>query len=116
VNAIVHTPAGTPIVVRVGQAHGRAELSVEDAGPGIPAEHQEAVFERFYRVEGGMASGSGLGLSIARELARLMNGSVRLISQPGVTIVALDLPQAGTPGLVPAVFSRENARAGAGET
>jgi signal transduction histidine kinase len=116
VNAIVHTPAGTPIVVRVGQAHGRAELSVEDAGPGIPAEHQEAVFERFYRVEGGMASGSGLGLSIARELARLMNGSVRLISRPGVTIVTLDLPQAGTPGLVPAVFSRENAGAGAGET
>ena len=53
----------------------RAELSVEDDGPvGIPVAQREAVFERFYRVEGGKASGSGLGLAIARELARLMGG------------------------------------------
>ncbi len=52
------------------------------------------MFERFYRVEGGVASGSGLGLAIAREVARLMNGDVRLESEPGNTVVTLDLPAA----------------------
>jgi signal transduction histidine kinase len=109
VNALVHTPPGTPIEIRTRVVDLVAELSVEDAGPGIPAEHQEAVFERFYRIEGGMASGSGLGLSIARELARLMKGSVRLESRPGQTVVTLALPAAAAPERIPvAAFSREN--------
>jgi signal transduction histidine kinase len=109
VNSLVHTPPGTPIVLRVRRRDGRVELSVEDAGPGIPAEHQDAVFDRFYRVEGGMASGSGLGLSIARELARLMKGSVRLESRPGRTVVTLELPAADVAGRESvAAFSREN--------
>jgi two-component system, OmpR family, sensor kinase len=109
VNALVHTPPGTPVVLRVRRRGERAELSVEDAGPGIPPAHQEAVFDRFYRVEGGMASGSGLGLSIARELARLMKGSVRLESRPGRTVVTLELPAGAPSDEVPAIaFSREN--------
>jgi two-component system, OmpR family, sensor kinase len=109
VNALIHTPSGTSIVLRARRLDGRAALQVEDAGPGIPEEHQEAVFDRFYRVEGGMASGSGLGLSIARELARLMNGSVRLESRQGRTVVTLDLPAGATPEELSAVaFSREN--------
>jgi two-component system OmpR family sensor kinase len=80
----------------------RAQLTVTDDGPGIPRAQQDAVFDRFYRVEGGKASGSGLGLAIARELARLMDGDVRLESEPGRTSFTLDLP-AG-----PAPFSREN--------
>jgi signal transduction histidine kinase len=108
VNALVHTPPDTPVLIRARQ-DGRAELSVEDAGPGIPREHQEAVFDRFYRVEGGMASGSGLGLSIARELARLMKGSVRLESRPGRTVVTLELPAGDAPGRARVgAFSREN--------
>ena len=109
VNGLVHTPPGTAIVVRARVENGAAELSVEDAGGGIAPEYQEAVFERFYRVEGGMASGSGLGLSIARELARLMKGSVRLESRPGRTVVRLELPAGEPPGeLATAAFSREN--------
>jgi signal transduction histidine kinase len=109
VNALVHTPSGTAVVLRARRRDGRGELLVEDTGSGIPPEHQEAVFDRFYRVEGGMASGSGLGLSIARELARLMQGSVRLESRPGRTVVTLELPAGGTPEEVSAVvFSREN--------
>ena len=106
VNALVHTPAGTNVVFRARRRGERAELVVEDDGPGIPPVQQDAVFERFYRVEGGMASGSGLGLSIARELARLMNGSVGLESGPGGTVVTLDVPGASAPGDSP--FSREN--------
>jgi signal transduction histidine kinase len=109
VNALVHTPAGTSVEIGARRVDGRAELAVEDHGGGIPAEHQEAVFERFYRIEGGVASGSGLGLSIARELATLMQGSVRLESRPGRTVVTLELP-AGEPSveLAAAAFSREN--------
>ena len=89
---------------------------VEDDGPGIPRAQQDAVFERFYRVEGGMASGSGLGLAIARELARLMGGTVRLESAPGRTVLTLDLPAGPGPAEPRArhAFSRENA-AGAGD-
>ena len=109
VNSLIHTPPGTSIEIRTQVANGLASLSVEDAGPGIPVEHQEAVFERFYRVEGGVASGSGLGLSIARELAHLMKGSVRLESRPGRTVVTLELPAAEAAGRAPvAAFSREN--------
>jgi two-component system, OmpR family, sensor kinase len=111
VNALLHTSPGTRITLRARRRDGRAELSVEDTGSGIPPEHQEAVFDRFYRVEGGMASGSGLGLSIARELARLMKGSVRLQSRRGRTIVTLELPAGeATEAISAAAFSRENGR------
>jgi signal transduction histidine kinase len=81
---------------------------VEDDGPGIPASQRDAVFGRFYRVEGGMASGSGLGLSIARELARLMGGDVTLASQAKPTAFVLDLPGEPIPDGAGS-FSRENA-------
>ena len=95
-NAITHTPAGTTVTLaRRGGRDGRAELVVEDDGPGIPTSQRDAVFGRFYRVEGGMASGSGLGLSIARELARLMGGEVRLESEARPTVFVVDLPGRG---------------------
>jgi signal transduction histidine kinase len=110
INALIHTPGGTRVAIRARRSGDRADLSIDDEGPGIPAAHQEAVFERFYRVEGGMASGSGLGLSIARELARLMDGAVVLDSQPGRTVVTLQLPAAEPPDMgVTTTFSRENA-------
>ena len=102
INGLVHTPAGTRLALHARRAGGRAQLLVEDDGPGIPTAHQDAVFERFYRVDGGVASGSGLGLAIARELALLMGGTVRLESRPGRTVVTAEFP-AGTPA--PAVFT-----------
>jgi two-component system, OmpR family, sensor kinase len=73
-------------------------LTVEDDGPGIPAEHQEQVFARFTRLDGSRASGTGLGLAIARELAARMGGSLELESRPGRTAFIVRLP----------AFSREN--------
>jgi two-component system OmpR family sensor kinase len=93
-NALLHTPPGTPVRITIGAEQGRARLSVHDDGPGIPKEHASHVFERFYRVEGGVASGSGLGLAIARELAQLMGGSIELDSRPGRTVFSLVLPLA----------------------
>jgi signal transduction histidine kinase len=111
VNALVHTPPGTRVIVRAARRGAGALLEVVDDGPGIPSEQREAVFERFYRVEGGKASGSGLGLAIARELARLMGGSVQLESKPGKTVFTLDLPgaQHPEPAATGTRFSRENA-------
>ena len=112
VNALVHTPGGSRVVVRVRRRGERAELSVVDDGPGIPVDQREAVFDRFYRVEGSIASGSGLGLAIAKELARLMGGSMRLESRPGHTAFTLDLVGEAPPDVLsrPApAFSRENA-------
>jgi signal transduction histidine kinase len=110
-NAMIHTPAGTRVVIRVRRHTDRSELSVEDDGPGIASQHREAVFGRFYRVDGGMASGSGLGLAIARELAKLMGGTVRLDSEAQPTVFTLDLQGAASPDRPPATrlpFSREN--------
>ena len=93
-NALVHTPRGARVSIGAAQEDGRGLLIVEDGGQGIPADHQERVFERFYRLEGEKSSGSGLGLAIAREWARRMNGDLTLESQPGSTRFTLSLPLA----------------------
>lgn len=77
---------GTPVTVRVLERDGHAQLTVTDHGPGVPADEQEKVFERFYRVdksrsrEGG---GTGLGLAIVKHAAALNGGTVSLESEPG---------------------------------
>jgi signal transduction histidine kinase len=114
VNALVHTPPETHVVVRARDRGTHVELMVEDDGPGIPPAQRDAVFERFYRAEGGVASGSGLGLAIAKELGRLMGGSVRLESRPGRTVFTLELPREERPErerAASAPFSRENGAA-----
>ena len=95
-NALRHTPPGTRVRVRVETPNGNAALTVEDEGGGIPHEAHEQVFQRFYRAKGGAASGSGLGLAIAQELARVMEGEIRLDSRAGRTRFTLLLPASDT--------------------
>jgi signal transduction histidine kinase len=102
-NALRHTPAGTEIEVQAGVFVGRAQLTVHDDGPGIPADEQQHVFDRFYRGAGGAAFGSGIGLAIARQLAQLMDGAIELRSEPGSTSFTLVLSRAPSEA-----FSREN--------
>jgi two-component system OmpR family sensor kinase len=90
-NAIRHTPPGTTVVVRVVRRGSGAVLEVRDDGPGIPAEDQKHLFQRFYRGVGERASGSGLGLAIASELASRLDGSMEVSSRPGVTVFTLNL-------------------------
>jgi signal transduction histidine kinase len=90
-NAIVHTPPGTTVTIASRFVSGQATLSVSDDGPGIPDESRDAVFDRFVRLGGTVASGSGLGLAIAREIAELMGGSIELRSRPGSTRFTLVL-------------------------
>jgi signal transduction histidine kinase len=100
-NALLHTPPGTSVRVRARTREGSVALEVEDGGAGIPAGQREQLFERFFRLEGTRASGSGLGLAIARELAELMDGAIRLESEPGRTVFLLILPPAHIPAALP---------------
>jgi two-component system OmpR family sensor kinase len=93
-NALVHTPSGVSVSIGAAEEGGRGLLIVEDGGPGIAPDHQERVFERFFRLAGERSSGSGLGLAIAREWARRMNGDLTLESRPGSTSFTLSLPLA----------------------
>ena len=89
-NALTHTPAGSPVEVRVGTAplDGRPGAAVEvvDHGPGLTPEQAERVFERFYRADKARsraAGGTGLGLSIVAALVAVHEGSVQVDSVPG---------------------------------
>jgi two-component system OmpR family sensor kinase len=82
-NAIRYTPRGGRVDVRVsqrGEASPRAVLSVTDTGPGIPAEERSRVFNRFHRVPGTVAGGSGLGLALVQSVANRHGGQVTLES------------------------------------
>jgi two-component system sensor histidine kinase TctE len=68
-NALEYAPSRGRVTVRTGVRNHRPFLEVEDDGPGIPPGEREKVLERFYRVPGTVGTGSGLGLSIVREIA-----------------------------------------------
>ncbi len=77
-NAIRYTPAKGSIFVCVRREGNTATLIVADSGPGIAVEERERVFDRFYRTLGSGVPGSGLGLSIVREVADAHGASVTL--------------------------------------
>ncbi|HWN43845.1 MAG TPA: histidine kinase dimerization/phospho-acceptor domain-containing protein, partial [Thermoanaerobaculia bacterium] len=82
-NALKFTPMGGRVTVRaVPSDEGWVAFEVEDTGPGIPAGEMERIFHRFHQVEG-TSSGTGLGLALSRELARLHGGDVLVRSEPG---------------------------------
>ncbi len=82
-NAIKYNRKGGSVSVTVKNEDGFAVLSVADTGIGIPKEHQERIFERFYRVDKSHSKeigGTGLGLSIVKHAARLHNAEIDLQS------------------------------------
>lgn len=86
-NAVKYTPEGGWVELTVGSEDGLATVTVRDTGEGIPPEHQEKVFERFYRVDKARSrekGGTGLGLSICKGIAEAHGGKITLESEPGV--------------------------------
>lgn len=81
-NAVRHTPNGSKVMVSLAAGTEFASLTVADEGKGIAPVDQERIFGRFERGEEGGGS-SGLGLAIARRLARSMGGDITLVSTPG---------------------------------
>jgi two-component system sensor histidine kinase SenX3 len=83
-NAIAYSPTDSAVSVSRACRHGQVELSVTDRGIGIAPEHQERVFERFFRVDAARSratGGTGLGLAIVKHVAANHNGQVRLWSR-----------------------------------
>ncbi len=81
-NAVKYTPEGGRITLRCGQQAGAegtvSWIEVEDDGPGIPADEQGRVLQRFYRLPGSQGEGNGLGLAIADEIARAHHTQMQL--------------------------------------
>ena len=95
-NAVRYTPKGGAVTVFGRSVEGAALAGVADTGPGIPPEHLSRIFDRFYRAEESRTregGGSGLGLSIARNLARAQEGELSAENAPtGGTVFRLRLP------------------------
>ena len=96
-NSIKFTPAGGRISVDVVASGSDVELIVADTGIGIPPEHLDRVFERFYQVDaarsGSAGRGTGLGLAIVKHAVHALGGSVDLKSEVGVgTTITCRLP------------------------
>ena len=81
-NAVRHSPPGAEVAVSVRGAGKRAELTVDDAGPGIRPEDRARVFERFWRAPDAPEGGIGLGLAIASWIAERHGGSIAVGSSP----------------------------------
>src|SRR5438046_5833073 len=76
-NAVKYGPSGQTVTLALAVADGRARVSVDDEGPGIPAAERERIWDRFWRLErdrGSAVAGTGIGLSVVRELVALHGG------------------------------------------
>lgn len=85
-NAVKYTPPGGEIHVLWEQEPGKVILRVKDTGPGVPAESQQRLFERFYRVDKARSremGGTGLGLAIVKHIMQRHGGSIRVKSELG---------------------------------
>lgn len=95
-NAVKYNKDGGLVIVRLGQEKNQAVLTVTDTGIGISPEHQERVFERFYRVDKSHSKeigGTGLGLSIVKHAALILGAAIELDSTAGKgTIVTVRFP------------------------
>ena len=85
-NALKYTADGGTVGIRATRDGDRVRVDVSDAGPGIAREHQERIFERFYRVDPGRSrdvGGTGLGLALVKHLCQRMGAEVAVESEPG---------------------------------
>jgi two-component system OmpR family sensor kinase len=96
-NALVHTPADTPIEVALHDSNGHVELTVRDHGAGLPPESIEHLFDRFWRAEPGRErgrAGAGLGLAIVADVVRAHGGTVHAANAAdGGALFVVDLPK-----------------------
>jgi signal transduction histidine kinase len=95
-NALKFTPAGGQVTIEAGPTGADAVLRISDTGRGIPADELPRIFDRFWRGrDAARISGSGIGLSVAAELAQAHGGQLTAASQPGQgTQMTLTLPRA----------------------
>jgi two-component system sensor histidine kinase SenX3 len=96
-NAMKYSPGEGEIRVWVGRHRSSARVTIADDGPGVAAEDQERIFEKFFRVDPAQitgVAGTGLGLYITREVVRRMQGRVGLLRADTGATFFIDLPVA----------------------
>lgn len=84
-NAIKYAPSGSTVAIRVEQTDHHAVLVIADEGPGIPPEHRERIFHRFFRVDAARSreeGGTGLGLAIAKWAVDIHGGQISVDQRP----------------------------------
>ena len=95
-NAVKYNRDGGEVTVTVSRTAVSGVLTVADTGIGIPAEYQERIFERFFRIDGARSKGvpgTGLGLSIVKHAAQLHGAHVSIDSEPGEgTVIKVSFP------------------------
>jgi signal transduction histidine kinase len=85
-NAVKYSPKGDCVKIEVKKLVREVQVSISDKGVGIPQNHLNRIFERFYRVEkdrAGKTGGRGLGLAIARHIVEVHGGTIGANSNPG---------------------------------
>ncbi len=82
-NAAVHTPAGTAVLIQVRLERGELVLSVSDQGPGLPPDLLPRVFDKFFRAPNAPAGGTGLGLAIVKGFVEAHGGQISAANRPG---------------------------------
>jgi two-component system sensor histidine kinase TctE len=94
-NALLYTPSGGSVTVNTGCERDIPFLSIEDTGPGIPAEERTKVLERFYRMAGTPGEGSGLGLAIVQEVVDRHGGVLEIHpnGERGGTCIRVSFPR-----------------------
>jgi len=96
-NAAIHTPAGTPILIQAIHEPKRLILNVADNGPGLPVNLVERVFDKFTRAPNAPAGGSGLGLAIVKGFVEANGGQITAANRPaGGAIFTIQIPQTET--------------------
>lgn len=102
-NALKYSPESAPVELRLFNTGAKIAVAVTDYGPGIAPADRPHVFDRFYRGEtGGHSEGSGLGLSLARDLAQLQGGDLSFETWTGRgSVFTLGLPRMFDPDTLP---------------
>ena len=98
-NACKYTPAGETISVVAASVADKIEITVSNTGTEIPADEQQRVFDKFYRIpnrDPWSFGGTGIGLALVKNLVELVGGAIDLKSQSGKTAFTLHLPYEGT--------------------
>lgn len=118
-NALKFTPEGGSVSVAVLEDGGRVQVAIADSGIGIPADQLDRVFERFHQVDGSATrsfGGTGIGLSLVKELMELHQGTVRAESNLGHgTTMRCSFPPAAPGSLPTAALARHSAAEGLSE-
>ena len=102
-NALKYTPAGSGIEIKARESGDMMEVTVRDHGPGLGADQEKHLFEKFYRGRTGGTSGAGLGLAISKAVVEAHGGRIEAFNHPeGGAVFRFTLPTHAVPMEQPA--------------